>query len=104
MAESSTGSTRSCSPHRSPCSMSSPRTADSARRRGVAVLGSTGSIGTQTLDVLAHHPDAFAVVALATRSNAALLSEQARRTRPAVVAIDTDDPLDLPSGTVRVSG
>src|SRR5690242_10804851 len=84
--------------------MSSRRTADPAPRRGVAVLGSTGSIGTQTLDVLARHPDAFEVVALATRSNAALLAEQARRTRPAVVAIDVDDPLDLPQGTVRISG
>ncbi len=84
--------------------MSSRRTADPAPRRGVAVLGSTGSIGTQTLDVLARHADAFEVVALATRSNAALLAEQARRTRPAVVAIDVDDPLDLPQGTVRISG
>ena len=32
---------------------------------GVAVLGSTGSVGTQALDVIAHHPDRFRVVALA---------------------------------------
>ena len=43
----------------------------------VAVLGSTGSIGTQTLDVLAAHPDAFEVVALAAGANRALLSDQA---------------------------
>ncbi|HET7701974.1 MAG TPA: 1-deoxy-D-xylulose-5-phosphate reductoisomerase [Candidatus Limnocylindrales bacterium] len=45
----------------------------------MAVLGSTGSIGTQTLDVLAAHPDGFRVVALAAGSNADLLGEQARR-------------------------
>ncbi len=61
--------------------MSSPRSAEpgAAGLRRVAVLGSTGSIGTQTLDVLAAHPDVFAVVALAAGSNAALLAEQARR-------------------------
>ncbi len=50
----------------------------SARLR-VAVLGSTGSIGTQTLDVLGTHPEAFEVVALAAGRNTALLSEQATR-------------------------
>ena len=38
---------------------------------GVAVLGSTGSIGENTLDVLARHPDKFRVVALAANRNAA---------------------------------
>jgi 1-deoxy-D-xylulose-5-phosphate reductoisomerase len=63
--------------------MSSPPPADRAPagpgptgRRRVAVLGSTGSVGTQTLDVLAAHPDAFEVVALAAGSNEALLAEQ----------------------------
>ena len=81
--------------------MSSRPTTEGARRR-VAVLGSTGSIGTQTLDVLGAHPGAFEVVALATRSNAAVLAEQARRVRPAAVAIGIDEPLDLPPGTLRL--
>jgi 1-deoxy-D-xylulose-5-phosphate reductoisomerase len=63
--------------------MSSPPSADRGPggRAGlrVAVLGSTGSLGTQTLDVLAAHPDAFEVVALAAGSNRALLAEQADR-------------------------
>jgi len=59
--------------------MSSPRSAEPGERRRVAVLGSTGSIGTQTLDVLAAHPDAFEVVALAAGSNRQLLAEQADR-------------------------
>jgi len=48
-----------------------------AGRVGVAVLGSTGSIGTQALDVIRNHRDDYEVVALATGRNAALLAEQA---------------------------
>ena len=73
----------------------------------MALLGSTGSIGRQTVDVLAAHPDAFTVVALATGSNAALLAEQAERLRPAVVALGDGAGLaglDLPSGTQRLGG
>jgi 1-deoxy-D-xylulose-5-phosphate reductoisomerase len=84
--------------------MSSPRFADTAAPRRVAVLGSTGSIGRQTLDVLALHPDAFRVVALAAGSNADLLGEQVARWRPAAVALDTDTRIDLPAGTTRVHG
>src|SRR5437667_1428753 len=46
--------------------------------RGVVVLGSTGSVGTQALDVIARHPDDYRVVALAAGRNTDLLSEQAR--------------------------
>src|SRR5689334_10693655 len=45
----------------------------------VAVLGSTGSIGTQALDVIARHGDRFELVALAAGANRALLAEQAAR-------------------------
>jgi 1-deoxy-D-xylulose-5-phosphate reductoisomerase len=45
--------------------------------RGVAILGSTGSIGTQALEVLARHPDDFRVVALAAGRNTELLAQQA---------------------------
>lgn len=45
----------------------------------VVVLGSTGSIGTQTLDVVAQHPDRLRVVGLAAGANSRLLEEQARR-------------------------
>ena len=51
-------------------------------RRGIAVLGSTGSIGRQTLDVARAFPDHFRVVALAARGNIALLAEQAREFAP----------------------
>jgi 1-deoxy-D-xylulose-5-phosphate reductoisomerase len=46
--------------------------------RGVVVLGSTGSIGTQALDVISRHRDEYRVVALAAGNNVELLAEQAR--------------------------
>ena len=71
------------------------------------MLGSTGSIGRQAVDVLAAHPETFTVVALATGSNAALLGEQAERLRPSVVALGDESRaagLELPLGTERVTG
>ena len=61
---------------------------------GVAVLGSTGSIGENTLDVLGRHPDRFRVVALAANRNAAKLAEQVIHWRPdyAVLADATAVP------------
>ncbi|MBF4581252.1 1-deoxy-D-xylulose-5-phosphate reductoisomerase [Curtobacterium sp. VKM Ac-2865] len=47
-------------------------------RRRVVILGSTGSIGTQALDVIARNPDRFEVVGLTAGSNTELLAEQAR--------------------------
>ncbi len=61
-------------------------------RRRLAILGSTGSIGRQTLDVVRAYPDHFEVVALAARSNVALLAEQAREFSPRVVACVGDGP------------
>jgi len=50
-----------------------------AERLGIAILGSTGSVGEHTLDVIARHPDRFRVVALGANRNAAKLAEQAVR-------------------------
>jgi 1-deoxy-D-xylulose-5-phosphate reductoisomerase len=84
--------------------MSSRSFAD-GRRVGVALLGSTGSIGRQAVDVLERHADRFRVVALATGSDGAALSAQARRLRPEAVALaDERAPLDLPAATRRVGG
>ena len=44
-----------------------------------SLLGSTGSIGTQTLEIVAENPDRFEVVALAAGSNIELLAEQVRQ-------------------------
>ncbi len=54
---------------------------------GVAVLGSTGSIGESTLDVLRRHPADYQVVALLAHTNLARLFEQAREFRPRYVAL-----------------
>jgi len=54
---------------------------------GVAVLGSTGSIGCSTLQVLARQRDRFRVVALTAHSNAELLEQQAKEWRPAFVGL-----------------
>ncbi len=53
----------------------------------VAVLGSTGSIGTQTLDIIQARPDRYRVVALGAARSVDLLAEQAQRFRPDMVAI-----------------
>lgn len=47
------------------------------RKKKIAVIGSTGSIGTQALDVISQHPDLFEVVLITANDNAALLAEQA---------------------------
>lgn len=57
--------------------------------KSIAILGSTGSIGTQTLDVVAQHPDQFRVEALAGGSNIQLLLEQIHQFKPKKVSIST---------------
>ncbi len=74
------------------------------RPRGVALLGSGGSIGRQSLDVLSGLAPDWRVVALATGSQAALLEAQAREHRPAVVALASSARLELPAGTRRADG
>jgi len=75
----------------------------------VAVVGSTGSIGTQALDVCAAERDRYDVVALAAGSSWQQLAEQAQAVRPEVVAIGdesvaTDLAAAVPPGTEVVAG
>ena len=51
----------------------------------IAILGSTGSIGTQTLDVVRANPDRFEVYAISANRSIDLLVKQAREFRPEVV-------------------
>ena len=60
------------------------------KRKRVAILGSTGSIGRQALDVIARHPERFEVVALAAGRNVTLLAEQVAQFHPAVVSSADD--------------
>ena len=69
------------------------------KKKRVAILGSTGSIGTQALDVIAAHRDRFEVVGLAAGRNVALLREQRKRFDPEV-ATSADDG---PAGLLRVA-
>ena len=63
---------------------------------GVVVLGSTGSVGDSTLDVLARNPDRFRLVALGAHRNAAKLAQQILRWRPAYAALaDVDAAREL---------
>ena len=57
---------------------------------GVAVLGSTGSVGASTLDVLARHPQRFRLVAVAAHRNAARLAQQIIDWQPAYAALSDD--------------
>ena len=60
------------------------------RPTGVAILGSTGSIGRQTLDVIRSLPDRFRVVALSAGRNVTLLEEQAREFKPRLICSDRE--------------
>jgi 1-deoxy-D-xylulose-5-phosphate reductoisomerase len=64
-------------------------------RKRVAILGSTGSIGTQALDVIARHPGEFDVVGLAAGRNVGLLREQARAFDVAITSTAQDGALGL---------
>lgn len=56
-------------------------------KQQICILGSTGSIGTQALDVVRQHPDLYEVYALTAHHNIELLARQAREFRPAAVVI-----------------
>jgi len=60
----------------------------------IAILGSTGSIGVSTLEIVAAHPDKFRVVSLSAGKNLELCARQVRQFRPKLVALA--DPADLP--------
>lgn len=74
-------------------------------KRRIAILGSTGSIGTQALDVVRQHPELFEVKLLTAMNNSMLLIEQAKEFSPDTVIIGNDslygevfnalDPLDI---------
>jgi len=60
----------------------------------LAILGSTGSIGTQALEVVAAHPDLFEVEILSAHSNSALLIEQARKFNPNAVVVTHEESFE----------
>lgn len=64
--------------------------------RKLAILGSTGSIGTQALDVAARHSDRFAVTALVAHSSSEKLFEQVRQFHPQIAALSVE-PKEIPA-------
>ena len=56
-------------------------------KKGIAILGSTGSIGTQTLEVISEHKNLFSVEVLTANNNCDLLIEQAKKYKPNAVVI-----------------
>ncbi|MXZ81177.1 MAG: 1-deoxy-D-xylulose-5-phosphate reductoisomerase [Gammaproteobacteria bacterium] len=71
---------------------------------GVAILGSTGSIGHSTLDVVARHPDRFHVVALTARRNVEMIFDQCVRFLPETVAMLDETSAEILSGRLRKAG
>ncbi|WP_016872446.1 1-deoxy-D-xylulose-5-phosphate reductoisomerase [Chlorogloeopsis fritschii PCC 9212] len=63
--------------------------------KAITLLGSTGSIGTQTLDIVAQYPDQFRIVGLATGNNVELLASQIRQFRPTIAAICLEEKLPV---------
>ena len=61
--------------------------------KAITILGSTGSIGTQTLEIVAQYPDQFRVVGLAAGRNIEMLIAQIRSFKPEIVAISEEDKL-----------
>lgn len=57
------------------------------KKKGIAILGSTGSIGTQALEVIEAYPEAFELVVITAHSNGDLLIEQAKKFQPNTVVI-----------------
>ena len=64
---------------------------DAAKMSGITILGSTGSIGASTLDVIARHPERFTVTALTARSSVEVLAEQCRRFQPRYAVMSDPD-------------
>ena len=71
--------------------ISSPRPQVDPQPRTVTILGSTGSVGCNTLDLIERFPDDYQVVALTAYSSVDLLAEQARRLRPQLAVIGEQD-------------
>lgn len=73
-------------------------------KKKIAVLGSTGSIGTQVLEVVSQNPDLFQIEILTAYNNADLLIAQALRYEPNIVVIANDEKYDYVSDALDIKG
>ncbi|MCT4564096.1 MAG: 1-deoxy-D-xylulose-5-phosphate reductoisomerase [Maledivibacter sp.] len=70
--------------------------------KNITILGSTGSIGTQTLDVIRNYPDAFKIIAISGNNNIDLLLKQIQEFKPEYVAVyDENNAKELKSRVVN---
>lgn len=69
--------------------------------KAITLLGSTGSIGTQTLDIVAQYPDQFRIVGLAAGQNWEMLAAQIRQFRPSIVAIRSAEKLSALQAAIQ---
>ena len=70
----------------------------------IAILGSTGSIGQSTLSVIENHPDRFELVTMAAGSNAESALEQARRWRPKVLSLASEQDAEKVGRQLKAEG
>lgn len=75
-----------------------------ARRQVITVLGSTGSIGVSTLDVLSRHPDQYSVYALTANRHVSQLLEQCEKFHPEVAVVGTAESALLLQNSLRSKG
>ncbi len=67
----------------------------------ISILGSTGSIGRQTLDVISEHPEKFSVVGLAAGKNIELLKEQILKFRPYAVSVEDEETASVLASLIK---
>ena len=72
--------------------------------RSVTILGSTGSVGCNTIDLIERHPGRYRVCALTANDNVVLLAEQARRLRPELAVIANESRFDELKSALEGSG
>lgn len=70
----------------------------------IAIYGSTGSIGTQALDVIAAHPNKFTAEVLSAHNNAELLIEQCKKHKPNIAIITNEDKYEQVNEALRAEG
>ncbi|MBR4420607.1 MAG: 1-deoxy-D-xylulose-5-phosphate reductoisomerase [Clostridia bacterium] len=74
----------------------------------IALLGSTGSIGTQVLNIVDRYPNKFKILSLCCNNNAKLLQEQAQKYKPEVIGLTNSEKANeisaLPNGTTLYTG
>ena len=73
-------------------------------KKRLAILGSTGSIGTQALEVVSQNPDLFSIEILTANNNVDLLIEQALKFRPRIVVTANDEKYDQLSEALEIKG